>query len=328
MRFVHVIPERKTGGVEITVSSLIKKSNFVELFLIRSEQGWLRGYFVTLFNLRSVDVAVYSLWKSVPLLILSRLLFPKQRVGFFLHSQRDAHCVDWLMTRMALLLAHCVMVDSVSALSRSKLSNRKPCTVVNMLEVNKLGAPQSDLLKKSQALDECLRFIFWGRLHKDKQIDQQVKIIAELNKNCECSFDIIGPDEGELNLLVDLTASLGVSDNVTFHGEKTFDEIVSLARTKHFFFSTSKREGKALAVLEAMSMGLVPVAVPVGEISNYCQDGENSIFVSNNPSDAAEALLRALKNKDFKNLSVAARKSFAKECEAGCSYNEAITQIL
>lgn len=52
----------------------------------------------------------------------------------------------------------------------------------------------------------------------------------------------------------------------------------------------------AIAVTEAMQLGLVPIVTDVGEIAHYCKDGKNSIYYDNNVLDKVMNLI----NNDVK----------------------------
>ena len=76
----------------------------------------------------------------------------------------------------------------------------------------------------------------------------------------------------------------------------------------------------SMAVVEAMQLGLVPVVTNVGEISNYCRHGDNSIIVQKEQdTDSIDSILRLLNDPaKFSQMSYAA----AEEWQSKATYRE------
>ena len=51
----------------------------------------------------------------------------------------------------------------------------------------------------------------------------------------------------------------------------------------------------AMSVVEAMQLGLVPVVTPVGEIRNYCRQGENAILIQSDEA-AVDDVMKVLRD--------------------------------
>ena len=101
-------------------------------------------------------------------------------------------------------------------------------------------------------------------------------------------FDIIGPDGGAGAALRGLAHDLNLDQWVTFHDAMSHEEIAPIARRCSFFVQASAFEGMAMAVVEAMQLGLVPLVTPVGEIERYVSDGESGLWFD----DAQHAVTR------------------------------------
>ena len=97
--------------------------------------------------------------------------------------------------------------------------------------------------------------------------------------------------------LKNLSKKLNIEKNVNFLGPKDFDSIINLSKNASFYLQTSKLEGMAMSVVEAMQLGLVPVVTPVGEIKNYCIDEVNAILIDDEDS-AVKSILNLLDNKN------------------------------
>ena len=92
-------------------------------------------------------------------------------------------------------------------------------------------------------------------------------------------FIIVGPDGGDLERINAQVKRLGLMNAVCLTGGMNFDSIRRHAGSASFYLQTSLSEGMAMSVVEAMQLGLVPVVTPVGEIGNYCRDGENALVI-------------------------------------------------
>ena len=187
-------------------------------------------------------------------------------------------------------------------------------------------------LKKNNSLSLEPNFIFWGRVGAEKGLDRALIIFSKVVKFYNnASFLIIGPDGGELENIKLFSKKLGVFDKVKFYDAMDIDEIYDMAKNASFYIQTSKFEGMALSVVEAMQIGLVPVVTPVGEISSYCNE-DNAIIVHSNDEAVRDILLSLESLQEFKTKSNNANStwldsdsyedSFFKECNKVINHYE------
>jgi glycosyltransferase involved in cell wall biosynthesis len=308
---VHLIPSFDTGGVEVAALSVINGADLpidIHIAAIRDESspkgdiGSFVSCFLRLYRM-NMDLLIASLWRPVLIGILLKLLQPKMRFVVFIHNTVDKHLADRVITRIGLRLA-----DEVWADSRASRDARCPDTIRSRARVISFVTRKIDRLPA-----EVVRpmFIFWGRLSKQKRVDHAMRIFARVRGQYVGSqFYIVGPDGGEESNLRELCRQLGLSDVVIFLGEKSFSEIQSLARKASFYLQTSSYEGMAMSVVEAMQLGLVPVVTSVGEISNYCVDGQNSMTI-HSEGEIVERLNAVIQdNALYQRLSLAAAKTW------------------
>jgi glycosyltransferase involved in cell wall biosynthesis len=134
-------------------------------------------------------------------------------------------------------------------------------------------------------------FIFWGRLAAQKNLARAVTFFHQIwRARPDARFTVIGPDSGELAGLRSQCAALGIADSVQFTGALEFSDIQNKASQHTFYLQTSDYEGMAMAVVESMQFGLVPVVTPVGEIGSYCRPGHNAIIVDDDEKTAGHVL--------------------------------------
>jgi len=189
-----------------------------------------------------------------------------------IHSERDVHWLDFAATRLAFRLAEEIWADSAaSAEGRFGPLVRKRTQVISF--VTRRLEPLSAGVTRPV-------FVFWGRLSKEKGLDQAIRLFAAVrSRNADAQFLVIGPDGGELSRLQALVGSLGLERAVRFLGAMPLSDIRRHAAEASFYLQTSAFEGMGVSVVEAMQLGLVPVVTPVGEIARYCEDGVNAVMV-------------------------------------------------
>lgn len=333
---VHLIPYDGIGGVETAARSLMgfqcaRLRISVKYLHPRPILGacetlkrTVRDLWGAFWNMRRErpDVLVVSLWRSYVFGIIYKIVHPRVKLVLFVHLPRDVHVVDFLATRIAALLASEVWFDS----EMSKKGRLPRCMVRNSRVISyyrTLDGKQTDGIPRP-------RFVFWGRLHKQKGLDRAIRIFHQLKHDwSEARFDIIGPDGGELEHLKQLVQKYGLDDSVQFCGPMNSAAICDLASSGSFYLQTSLFEGMALSVIEAMSIGLVPVVTPVGEIGSYAEHMRNSVLVYED--DACQALVDSLLRdpSKYRELHLAAidacknrvgyRESFVDACHAICA---------
>lgn len=218
------------------------------------------------------DVVIASLWRSAPVAMLLRLLRRRTRFVYFLHSTMPEHLPDRLMSALAIRVADEVWADSDATLDqRLSPKLRRRSRVISF--VTELRAPV-------QARPPSADFVSWGRLHKLKGIDLAIDLIALLvERGIDARFEAWGADNGEGDNLRKHALERGVADRVQFPGTIERDRLPELAGRNSFYLQLSHYEGMAMALVEAMQFGLVPVTTPVGQIATYVTDGQNGVIV-------------------------------------------------
>ncbi len=301
-KVIHLIPYSGIGGVETAAASINPAVHEQVGFEVRSiypqRKGW-RQRSIT-FNpwylyrtarhiaKESPDVLILSLWRSCVVGSIVRMLNPEIRLILMLHNSRDAHLIDRFFTRQAVQYSEQVWADSAASLSLR----------VNNLPVRKTRIISFliDRLEPLPSLEVKPVFAFWGRLSAQKDVSRALRIFSAVHeKYPQARFIVIGPDGGEKANLMRQARSLEVGDAVEFAGGLSRAEVFRKVKDACFYLGTSRYEGMALSVVEAMQLGLVPVVTPVGEIANYCQQGLNALLVEQD-SVTVPQLIELLEN--------------------------------
>ena len=291
IKFFHLLPSNDFGGAEsaartcmslndnkftfstyfINIKS-VSKNFFIRI--INEIINYLNGF--RFFIKQKRFVLISSLWKSSILSLLIKLFLPKTKIILFLHSSKNTHIFDKLFTSILLLFANEVWADSKSTLMirfENLFFKRKFIkTKIVSFVIRKLK-PVINAEKVS------FNFIYWGRLHKVKNLVKTIKFFYKfycLDKTSKLT--LIGEDYGMKNELESVIKKLGIGNNVNIFKFMNMDKISELVNGYSFFIQLSIYEGMAISVVESMQLGLIPIVTNVGEIQRYCIDKKNSII--------------------------------------------------
>ena len=297
-RIVHIIPRDGLGGVETAARSMAARNDlacdFHLLFIAGPTlaEGNARveapspdssssplAYLATLRRCLALDpdLVVASLWRSVPLLFALRLLLPRAKLVMTVNSGRAAHMIDAALFRIGVRLADEVWSDSKAAIvARGVVAPHRVISFVPERLVPNPEAPPRP------------RFAAWARIDRDKGFDVALELIAALvGRGQDPRFDLYGPDGGERSNLEAQAKRLNIVGRVHFHGPIDHADLRRVAADASFFLLPSRIEGMAIACVEAMQFGLVPVVTPAGEMKRYVIPGKTGVIIDPDRLDAA-----------------------------------------
>ncbi len=139
--------------------------------------------------------------------------------------------------------------------------------------------------------------LFFGRLNPTKGPDKFVLAAKEiLKERKDVKFLIVGPDEGMLNKVKELSKD---EKNIIILGPiREKEKIVQMYQSSEVYVMPSYREGLPLTLIEALASGLPIVASPVNGIPFEISDPENGFFVKyGDIAKLKEKILFLLENK-------------------------------
>lgn len=201
----------------------------------------------------------------------------------------------WTIRRLKTTLA-CVSREIATDLPWN-LSTTKIVVVDNGIDITTLNeivaAPEG---KKALGHDkDNFVFISMGRLEHQKAYDILIagfSIAAKTNKTIRL---VILGEGSERNALEELIKELKLSSKVSLPGHKKSP--YSLIKHADCFISSSRYEGSALAVTEAMAAGLPVITTATSGISSILADGEDALVIEiDKPEAIALAMERAVGN--------------------------------
>ena len=116
-----------------------------------------------------------------------------------------------------------------------------------------------------------MKFLIAGRLTRLKGVDVALSALSELIAY-DWTLDVIGEGSERENLAA-LSESLGISERVTFHGDKGKIDVEKFMAKSSCLLFPSKSEGQGLVVLEALSAGLPVIASDLEALRDFA-DGD------------------------------------------------------
>jgi glycosyltransferase involved in cell wall biosynthesis len=179
-----------------------------------------------------------------------------------------------------------------------------------------------------------LNLFFVGRIeHKQKGVLYLPKIMKILQEQgLKIKLNVVG-DGPSLGALKESAAECGVQTYISFLGWRQHDNVLKLMKKHDVLLMPSHYEGHPIALLEAMALGLVPIASRlVGHTDHVVTDAHNGILCEPGDVDAFAAAVRRLDN-DRELLRRMSKRAWERirddySCESmGVSYLHLVNEI-
>ena len=193
------------------------------------------------------------------------------------------------------------------------------------ISVIPVGLHVRDFPFKARKIDdnETVQILTVGRLVEKKGYQYSIRAIARLIKegfNIHYTIAGGGPLRKELE---QLTQNMGISEQVSFIGETTQEEVIKLYERSHLFVLSSvtakngDKEGQALVLQEAQACGLPVVSTLHNGIPDGVLDGQSGYLVPEKDTDAlSNATKRLMLNPScWKEMGEAGREFVQRKYE-------------
>ncbi len=137
-----------------------------------------------------------------------------------------------------------------------------------------------------------LKIIFIARLHKKKGVYDLLKIHQQLtNQDVRFQLTIIGNGPEKERLIKESYEHA----NIAFFSPTTTAEVLKIASENHIYVLPSYLDGIPVALLEAMSVGLVPIIYKFNDgITEVVQNGINGYIVSSGDFKVMSSIIKKL----------------------------------
>lgn len=208
------------------------------------------------------------------------ILFLHRKTRFFYTVHSDAYKENCLWDKYLIhFKKFCFVHKWMNAVTISKASQDSFCQLYgapNTLIYN--GVPRTnvrkiDLLayKKTERTRVLLNP---ARISTPKNQIMLCRVLTRLiNEGFDCSLIIAGSND-DLSIFSKIEPYL--SDRICYIGER--DDIVSIMASAHAMCLSSIWEGMPVTLIEALSVGCVPICTPVGGICDVIQNNSNGLL--------------------------------------------------
>jgi len=248
--------------------------------------------------------------------IIAKLLFRKKFVLFIPGAHQLSKSKENRNLRLIMRIATSI-ADKIGANSPSyfnefeyhmgkKIDRKKKFIINQNVDINRFKP-------KNQDIDENL-ILSIGRITPIKGFETLIKAVPYIvNEFPDVQIKIIGLIEDQVyyNKLKDLSKDTGYEKNIEFLGLIAHTKLVDWFNSCKIFILTSKSEGQANVILEAMACSKPVIVTSVGGSPDLIEDGINGLLVRvDKPKELAQKIVLLLRNREYgKKIGRVARKT-------------------
>jgi glycosyltransferase involved in cell wall biosynthesis len=235
------------------------------------------------------DVLVTGNWGAIEFALanLPALTRHVHVVDGFGPEERETQIVRRILVRRTVLRNSSVVVPSHNlqriATEQWKLPARRVKYIPNGIDCDRFACPP-------RGQREPLVIGTVAALRPEKNLQRLIRAFASAGRDCSACLVIVG-DGPERAALSALSADLGISERVTFAGQRS--DTPALYAGFDIFALTSDTEQMPLSVAEAMASGLPVVSTDTGDVATMVAP-ENAPFVGAHDDAVMSSLMTKL----------------------------------
>lgn len=141
-----------------------------------------------------------------------------------------------------------------------------------------------------------------SNLSPGKRIQDTIEAVYILkNRGINLSFIILG-DGNQKDFLKNTIKKFGLENNIKLIGHQ--NNVTDYLKKSRIFVQASESEGLSISLIEAMALGIVPVATRAGSEEDIIEDGKNGFLVNiGQPSEIADAIEKLNDKKVYETIS-------------------------
>jgi len=195
--------------------------------------------------------------------------FITQTHGMIISDGRlSTRLIDWLLTRPLINRSSMNLdLSDYEADAVSKLRIRPPLSIVPNGIAQSLGSVKSR--------NSIKRIVFCSRLDKRKGVNKFIDI-AEQFKESDLSFEIYGPDGGELNFVKSEIKRKNISNTLKYKGSLPSNEVQNMLQGVDLLILPSKDEPFPMVILESLAVGTQVLVMPSCGFAGQLRDFEDA----------------------------------------------------
>jgi len=313
VEFVHIEIGSEQGGPYLSrlFGSLSKAARSI-FMLLTSQYDVLHSN--TAMNAKSIV-------RDLAIVVIARLR--GKAVLLHIHGGTYVHQkAPYILHRVLLYLFH--LSDCIVVLSRTEFvyfaQNYPEASTKTEFIYNGIDLSQQQLEIETSTSSDRLRIVYVGRLVPEKGIVPLIAACRMLNDIDKIDLDFFGQG----GLLPELLLLTKEKAFVTYRGLfQPSESHVVLRDFDALILPSVRGEGMPMAVIEAMSVGVVPICCPISSIPEIVVDGETGLLIEiDSPKAIVEALFRLKRDaagrrrmgdasRKFARANLDARKNFS-----------------
>jgi glycosyltransferase involved in cell wall biosynthesis len=204
-----------------------------------------------------------------------------------LHIHGGVFLMNKTGNRFYRFLSRCIFKNSkvvivLSELEKEALSQNYQYSSATVLANCVDVAQFSETENKVQ--NEIPVFLFIGRLHESKGLEDIVSAFKLLKEEADFEFVLCG--DGPLKDFLVSKCNFLLKNQFKYLGVVSGQDKIDAIRSADYFLLPSMFEGLPIALLETMAAGLVPIVTDEGSMKYVVEDGKNGVLVEKrNPQD-------------------------------------------
>ncbi len=207
---------------------------------------------------------LFEIEKRLP----SRLIFPRTTIM--------AHLIRFPLLRTSLYAGDCCLCGTLSEIKW--LKNRYPRVNKKLFFLpNGVHMPTNNMISRFNKQPEELGFVSVGGATWKKNLSHTVNVFENVLRSCaNCSLTMVGAQRSSFE-----NSYSNILQHISFKSQATFDCMEQIFAKKHILISSSRFEGgHSLAVLEAMSHGMIVFVSSIDSMREIVKDGINGFLLT------------------------------------------------
>ena len=254
------------------------------------------------------------------------LLHSKVKFVYTIHSdaRKENQAWDWRLFKLKkYMFAHRwmwpVTISEASQQSFEKLYHCNSHLIFNGIAKNKTELSNNNVINRLRKSKDTKIFIHAGRISKPKNQLVLCRVFKQLVANGKDVVLVIAGSPEEKAIYESIKPYF--SDRIIYLGER--NDIAELMSHADAFCLPSLWEGLPVTLLEALSVGCIPICSPVGGIVNVIESGKNGLLSKDSSESEYLKTVNAFLNMTDDEQALmkeSALKSFEKYDIKNCAY--------
>ena len=171
----------------------------------------------------------------------------------------------------------------------------------DIIEVPVINPPYvSDINHGRQDADNGFNIIFVGSVREHKGIFELIEAFSDLSTEIEKGKLKIVGDGVDLEETKQAVVTKNITESVEFTGYLPHKQTLKEISKADILVLPSQSEGRPRTVIEAIEVGTIVVATPVGEIGELIEDNENGLIIEPTSEDIRKSILEVYHNNKKK----------------------------